>query len=285
MGTDVLLVADADLEPAEALVHALEQRWSRFLPDSELSRLNAAAGPAVVSPQTYEVLALAVDAWRRTAGRFDPTVLAALAGLGYDRSFELVAAVGDVAPRPAPVPGCQDVVLDDDLRLVVRPPGVTFDLGGIAKGHTADLVVDALLAAGATHALADLGGDIRVTGGRAWLIAVADPHHPDRVLATLGLVGGAVATTSRTRRAWTTVDGARHHHVIDPATARAVDRGLAAVTVVAGSAAEAEVLAKAAFVAGPTDAGDLLTAEGATGLLVLDDGTPVHLPGLGEFLA
>jgi len=74
------------LDRARRRIDDLERRWSRFLPDSEVSRLNAGAGrPVLVSPETARLVARAVDAWRLTAGRFDPTVLPALVAAGYDR--------------------------------------------------------------------------------------------------------------------------------------------------------------------------------------------------------
>src|SRR2546429_593200 len=72
---------------ALALVDGLEARWSRFLADSEVSRLNAAAGqPVSVSADTIKLVSTAVDAWRLTAGRFDPTVLGDVVRAGYDRT-------------------------------------------------------------------------------------------------------------------------------------------------------------------------------------------------------
>src|SRR5436305_1527638 len=97
MGTNCHLVVvgggPALAERAIARIDELERRWSRFLPASELSRLNAHAGhPAVVSEDTFNAIARAVAGWYVTAGRYDPTILPALAGAGYDRTFRAVAA-------------------------------------------------------------------------------------------------------------------------------------------------------------------------------------------------
>src|SRR5689334_16393053 len=86
MGTDVHLSALGDpglLVDARARIEDLERRWSRFLVDSELSRLNRAAGrPVAVDDETFSLVALAVHAWRETGGRFDPTVLDAVCAEG-----------------------------------------------------------------------------------------------------------------------------------------------------------------------------------------------------------
>lgn len=292
MGTEVQLVVlgtedPSPLEEARGLIASLEARWSRFRADSELGRLNAAAGNPVRLPaDTFALVEAAVEAWRLTGGRFDPTVLPALASAGYDRSFELVTrdSPGFAGPSPG-VPGCDGIVLQPDLGLVLLPAGVGFDLGGIAKGHAADLAVAALLAAGAAGALANLGGDVRIAGvgpDGGWTVGTDDPHTPGGDLGVLALAEGAVATSSRTRRRWTR-GGRRFHHLIDPATAAPADAGVDAAVVVAGHAQWAEVLAKAALIAGPDDGAALIGRFGATGLLILDGGEIVHLPGLEEY--
>jgi thiamine biosynthesis lipoprotein len=294
MGTDVHLMAVGGppdgLEQARELVLSLEARWSRFRPDSELCRLNAAAGQPVILPDdTFALVAAAVNAWAVTSGRFDPTVLAALAAAGYDRSFELVRPEGPATREPMPpVPGCAGIALHRGTGLVLLPAGVALDLGGIAKGHTADQVTAGLLAGGAAGVMANLGGDVRVAGtppeGDAWLIGIEDPRRSGRDVAVVALEQGAVATSSRVRRSWRR--GSRtFHHLIDPVTGAPSDAGVDAAVVVAGEAAWAEVLAKAALVAGPGVGAEMVRSFGATGLLVLEGGEVVHLPGLEEYLA
>lgn len=305
MGTDVSIVVVGEDAPdpgpiAADLLERLEARWSRFRPASELSRLNAAGGAwTVVSPETSELVARAIDAWRDTNGRFDPTVLPALVAAGYDRDFASVSSDGRDAADPAgtgdpagpagtpprPSPGCAGIERDATVGAIRLPPGVALDLGGIGKGRAADLVARALLDAGARGVLADLGGDVRVVGEpprpEGWLVEVDDPLGTGAT-GRLSLTSGAIATSTRLRRAWTRGGRARHH-LIDPRTGEPAATGLASVTVVAGSACRAEVLAKAAFVAGPQDGPALLADAGVTGLFVHDDGRVEDLPGLASF--
>src|SRR5205814_4395042 len=114
----------------------LEARWSRFRPDSEISRLNVAEGTAqLLSPATYALVERAVAAWRLTDGRFDPTVLPALLQLGYDRSHEGLPPAPppgwpavDVAPLPCwPAPGGQAVQLVPAIGAIRLEPGAAFD--------------------------------------------------------------------------------------------------------------------------------------------------------------
>jgi thiamine biosynthesis lipoprotein len=299
MGTDVEVLAVGADDPAMAVLGALaadalerrEARWSRFRPTSELCRLNDTPGvPVVVSPETFTLIARAVEAWRDTGGRYDPTVLAALRAAGYDRDFDAVerAGEGTDVPEPVAVPGCADIELDSLVSAVRLAPGVVLDLGGIGKGYAADVVSAELLDAGVTGVrgvLVNLGGDLRARGEapvpHGWVVEVDDPLGTGAT-GRLSLAEGAIATSTKLRRAW--VRGERSlHHLIDPRTGQPAESGLASVTVVAGEAWRAEVLAKAAFVGGRDDGARLIEAAGATGLLVTDVGEVLELPGLAAF--
>lgn len=253
------------LDRAERRLRDLEARWSRFLPTSELSRLNAAQGmPVVVSPETFVVITCAVDAWRWTCGRFDPSVHDALVAAGYDRDFAEVR--DDPRPAPArPTPGCAHVELGTAVPVVRLPVGVALDLGGIGKGMAADLVATELLDAGAAGACINVGGDLRVTGeppdGDGWLIAVEDPGSGEDI-AVVRLGDGGLATTTAAKRRWRR--GADvWHHVLDPATGTAACTPYASVTVAASEAWRAEVLAKVVFLGGPAYDGTIVEATAA----------------------
>jgi len=314
MGTDVeILVLDGpeDLGDRGAIaIERLESKWSRFRPTSELCRLNAAAGaPVIVSRETLEVIERAIDAWQGTDGRYDPTVLHALEAAGYTESFDdlpkhqqshsdsppdsaqmdsrAAARPAEEAARPAEAaakPGL-GVSIDRVIGAVRLPPGVALDLGGIGKGFTADLVATELLEAGARGVLVNMGGDLRALGDPpspgAWVVEIDDPLGTGRTgLVTLGT--GAIATSTRLRRAWER-DGRPQHHLIDPRTGEPAQSGLASVTVISGEAWRAEVLAKAAFVAGAAEGAGIVERAGATGLFVTDAGEVVELAGLDGF--
>lgn len=266
---------------AQAEVARLEAMWSRFLPGSELSRLNAAAGaPSPVSAETLGLVAQAIAWWQATEGRFDPTVLPAMIAAGYDR--DRAVGHGPISTGE-PAPGCAGIRLDAAGGTATLPVGVGLDLGGIGKGQAADLVADEL--AHLPGGLVNLGGDLRVWGvppdSEGWPIAVEDLRD-DTTAALLWLREGAVATSSTLRRRWR--DGTRvGHHLIDPRIGTPVHGDLVTVTVVAGRATAAEVLAKAALVAGTIDeARQLLERHEVAGLLVPARGAAV---AVGSFEA
>jgi thiamine biosynthesis lipoprotein len=292
MGTDCLVrvVVDQDraepiLERAESRMHELEHRWSRFIDGSELSQLNAHSGaPVFVSAETFELVALAVEASRATDGRFDPSMLDALIASGYDRTFDEISDRGEVIPNVLPDShAIDDVDLDARTRMILTPPGFRFDLGGIGKGRAVDVVFEQLVADGVVGICLDFGGDLRVGGspvaGGGWPIVIDDPFHPGEDLLVLGIGEGSVTTSSRLRRSWSTTSGAAHH-LLDPSTKRPTQSGVASVTVISALAAWGEVHAKAALIAGVDEGARLIEDANLSALFVEDDGT---LTTVGEF--
>jgi FAD:protein FMN transferase len=287
MGSDVHLIvvggADHLVDDARHRVDQLEQRWSRFITSSEICELNRRAGDdVVVSSDTALLIERAVEAWRLTGGGFDPTVLGAMLRAGYDISFDEMSLGATTNDSPL-ILGCTDIHVDG--RNIRLPAGTGFDPGGIGKGLAADIVIGELLAAGATGACVNLGGDLRVAGsnarGDAWTIAIEHPWI-DEPIARVGLHAGAVATSTTLRRRWN-VDGESRHHLIDPATGRPSTSDLELTTVIAGEAWVAEVMAKAVLLRGSARAFDIVD-DSVVQVLTIDAMGAVHTtPGFQVF--
>lgn len=263
MGTtvEVILIGGdlADALGAFALAETLANKWertfSRFRPDSELSKLNARAGTSVgVSVDLFTCVNAAVTDSRQTAGLFDPTILPALLAIGYDRTFVDIASELADPPAPVPAPGVAGIHLDPSTRTITLEPEVQIDLGGIAKGMYADVLSERL--SGWPGGAVSAGGDLRVWGispsGDHWQVGVEDPSQPDRDVAVIMLDNGGVATSGTSRRSWRL---GRHtvHHLIDPQTGTPASTGIQTVTVVSHTAMEAEVAATALFVGEESD--------------------------------
>ena len=277
MGTDVelMLAAPSSAETLLVLASAqremtrLERLLSRFRDDSELSALNR-AGRLQAGPELVQVTELAVAAADRTGGRFDATVHDAVVAAGYDRTFEHLEEVVEVVPREAACGGT--VVVDVHTGLIELEPGYRLDLGGIAKGYAVDRLCELLAPHG--PCLVDAGGDIAVRGA-GWPIGVATAES----VVTLELNDAAVATSGVDRRTWRTTTGDAHH-LIDPATGRPALVDLLRVTVVADTAVDAEVLAKALFLAGADRAALEANETGTPAVLVTAGGRTVFAGGL-----
>lgn len=186
---DDVAAAGAALSTTEEFFRSVENRFSRFIPDSELMQLNRtgrAGEPVSVSDDLAELVQMALAAARRSAGVFDPTVIDALEAAGYDRSIDLIRAGGGTAPRA--LGGAWQTNRWYGVRVeqksgrwqILREAGQRLDLGGIAKGWAVDRAADMLQSLG--HGLVNAGGDLRAWGdqpgaqtGDGWLVAVDNP--------------------------------------------------------------------------------------------------------------
>ncbi len=269
----------------------VDARLSRFDEQSELSRLNATAGSwQPVSPLLFDALAQGVRAAEASDGLFDPTLLALIEALGYDRDFSAIRhreAQTEmrslwVGADRVTAGGWRAIELDAARSRVRLPFGARLDLGGIAKGWAADIALERFFAP-TQSVLLNVGGDMRARGGPAagelWPIALgtsavalsADPT--TLPIVTLGSGGLAV---SGARDRWWYRNGQRQHHLIDPRTGQpaplwidADDHTLdtthmpriVAVMAFAPTAAHAEVAAKVAIIQGYPEA--LRTVERA----------------------
>lgn len=248
------------LDRAIARLDALERRWSRFLPDSEISTLNAHPGtPVAVSLDTVRLVEAMVHGWHATHGAFDPTLLGALVELGYAQSRTDLTARTSLASGVDRRGRPEAILVDPEQAVVVLPPGTAIDPGGIGKGLAADLVVAELIAAGASGALVEIGGDVRVAGlapdpGYGWIVAVdtaaGTPVDTHVGTDTVALSDGGVATSTSRLRTWRFA-GADRHHLIDPTTLRPSETDAISCTVIAGSASWAEAFTKVAFTLPP----------------------------------
>ena len=269
---------------AQRRANDLEQRWSRFCPTSEISRINAQPMTATkVSEDTFLLVDHAVAAWRWTSGRFDPTVLRSMIANGYDRSFELLAGEPRQLSPSAAAPGCSSIVLDPASFEVTLGPRVGFDPGGIGKGLAADLIVDSLLEAGASGACVSMGGDIRVAGDSpdaGWSLGIANPFISGDLITVVGLQDHGLATSNRSMRKWS-VDGLEFNHLVDPRNGRSVN-GFVAASVITGAAWWSEALSKMAMVDGAASR-QTFPLLGAEGLFVGADGSVTSTAGFENF--
>ena len=282
LGTDVRLIAAGPgargaVRRARAEILAYHARLSRFLPDSELSTLNADATPIVpASALLRSAVRAGLWAARRSGGLVDPCLLGALEAAGYERSFERADTVAPPPPSGAGRPAAADpaqrwlsIGVDDEHGTIARPPGLRLDLGGTGKGHVADLVARHFDGGGAW--VVDCGGDIRVGAVRTIEIAHPLREHPAARL----IVAGAVATSSVVGRAWRGRDGRRAHHLLDPSTGEPAWTGLLSATALAPTTLHAETLAKIALLRGPRGARDTLARRG--GVIVHAGGEVEHV--------
>jgi FAD:protein FMN transferase len=288
--TATLLVSEAGrLKAARAIADAelaaVDRACSRFRPDSELSRLNAASGTVTsVSELFADLIEAALRAARLTDGDVDPTCGQALARIGYDRDFAVLqaaeprAAGGRARGRTGPtgrVPGWRSVQLDRRRLLVQLSNGAQLDLGATAKAWAADRCAEVIAAEARSGVLVSLGGDIAVAGpppADGWRVRVTDDHAagPEAPGQTVAIRSGGLATSSTTVRAWA-IAGRRMHHIINPATGEPARSCWRTVSVAAASCVDANTASTAAIVRGAA-ALPWLREAGLPARLVREDG-------------
>jgi FAD:protein FMN transferase len=292
--TATLLVAGLrDVREARAIANEklaeVDLACSRFRPDSELSRLNAAGGkPAVVSQTFADLLEAALRAAQLTDGSVDPTCGAALVALGYDRDFsDVLTSPPEAGPAglPAalrPVPGWHSVHLDEQSRSVWLDDGTQLDLGATAKAWAADECAGQITGRLGCGVLVSLGGDVAVAGeapAGGWPVRVTDDHAaPDPAPGqTVAITAGGLATSSTTVRTWS-AGGRPVHHIVDPATGAPATSCWRTVSVAAGTCTDANTASTAAIIRGE-GAPDWLSGLGLPARLVGRDGTVVTTAG------
>ncbi len=268
------------VELARRSLLAWHLQFSRFLPDSELSRLNR--DPRAVVPASPLMCALAGairSAGELTDGLVDGTLLDQIERAGYAEdlrdSLPIVRTLALAPSRQAATGGraraWARIEVDRRAGTVTRPAGVGLDGGGLLKG----MLADALAATLAEHeSLAiDCAGDLAIGGARSRLrtVEVASPFD-GRAIHSFQVHSGGVATSGIGRRSWLDERGRPAHHLLDPSTGRPAFTGLVQATALAPSALEAEVYAKAALLSGPRRAARWLPHGG---VIVLEDGSHV----------
>jgi thiamine biosynthesis lipoprotein len=237
-----------------ALFDVRDRRFSRFLPTSEINRVNAIpAGLTLLSEDFASMLTLAIDAASATGGLVTPAVGGAIIAAGYDRDYaDLPSEGGPVGP--VAIHSLDSVSLLG--RMLLRTEPVVLDLNGVVKSRTVDDALE-LLGDGWVSA----GGDVATNVP----LEVGLPGG-----GSVQLTRGGLATSSVAARTWTR-DGAVQHHLIDPATARPAVTPWRDVTVAARSCVAADVAAKAALLLGERGP-SWLDTRGLAGRFVAADG-------------
>ena len=244
--------AEGAVEAAFAAVAEVHRLMSFHEADSDVSRLNriASHGAVPVHPWTYEVMAMAADMNRRSAGVFDIGIAPTLQQLGQLPSDE-EAPVQSVTS----VPMAEAVELLGDDRIRFTHASVKVDLGGIAKGYAVDRAIDALRSHGVRSAIVNAGGDLAAFGPDARTIHIRDPRSPDRLICQVDVSNQALASTGRRFdpfRSAAAMDSA----VIEPNT-RTPTHAVHGATVRAPSCMVADALTKIVMIAGAEAAAPL----------------------------
>jgi len=248
--------AEACMGAVQREVSRIEVLLSRFLPDSDISRIHESAGmqPERVSSETFEVVSKAIELSQHCPGCFDVTIepvvyLWAQAKLSRtapdESSLEDALALVDY----------RDVMLNRwEMTILLKNIGQSIDLGGIGKGYAGDQILKIYRSHGITSAYSNLGGNVVTLGtnpdGAPWSIGIQHPRRENQLIGAVSVVDQSVVTAGDDQRYFTDHQGKRYHHILDPRTGHPAESGLISVTVVAEKSMTADALSTTLFVAG-----------------------------------
>lgn len=283
MGTDVTITVvakseaegAATIDAAMAEVRRFDEMMSLYKDDSEITRVNLAAGkhPVKVSPEMIEVVEAAARVSGLTHGAFDVTI-GPLVVLWQMRLKEgKTPADGEIA-RIKRLVNYKNIIIDKrKSTLFLKDPNMIMDLGGM-KGYIADRVKDLIKKRGIDNAIIALAGDIWVLGrredGKPWRIGVQHPREPEQTLTVLDLSDKYISTSGDYER-YKIVERKRYHHIIDPRTGKP-SRGVISATLIGDQGALIDPLSKAPFILGPEEGLKIVKKAGAEAIIVDEQG-------------
>ncbi|MGN1338746.1 MAG: FAD:protein FMN transferase, partial [Oscillospiraceae bacterium] len=292
MDTFMSLTAYGEQQPVQSAldeavnrINSLEQALSVTLPDSDISRLNNAAGtPVSVGRDALAIIQKSLEISVKSGGALDITIYPVLKAWGFTTGEYSVPTAEQLASLLEYVDYTQIRLDGDDVTL---PEGFSVDLGALAKGYTSDCAAEILRNSGVSSAILSLGGNVCAIGskpdGDPWKIAVASPFDGENYAGTLTVQDRFVITSGKYERCFTAEDGSRYHHIIDPNTGLPTENGLAAVTVIGGSGIECDALSTALLVLGEEGAVSFWREYGGFDMLLInDDRSIVVTPGIAE---
>lgn len=256
------------IEMAYSELERIDALMSEWKPESPISQVDSAAGKYAVAvpPELRELIQRSIRYSEITGGTFDIT----WRGMGNIWHFDDAFA----PPSEAAVAKARKNVNFRAIQVtgnrVFLPAGMNIGLGGIAKGYAVDRASAVLAAAGFRDSLVDGGGDVRVSGTRngvPWQLGIQDPRQPRGKILGVVHLSNRVLVTSGDYERFRMVNGVRYHHIIDPRTGWPSTASIS-VSVIAKSAEEGVVLAKAIFMLGPDKGLSLARSHGVDALVI-----------------
>jgi thiamine biosynthesis lipoprotein len=236
-------------------VGAFEAKYSRYRPDSLVSRINAAAGRdwVEIDAEMERCLDLCAALHRMTRGLLDATVLPLMRLWNYQAAVPRVPSWPEIAAARRLV-GWEKVERTPG-RVRLPEAGMALDFGGWGKEYAVDVVADIARDHGIVTALVDFGHDLHAIGAApgkpGWHIGLEDPSQPGVACwGSLALVNRSVASSGDYLRGFT-VNGIRYGHIVDPRTGFPVAHGARQVTVIAPTCLQAGALSTTAFILDP----------------------------------
>jgi len=255
--------ASKAIEAAFNRVDEIEKIASRSISTSDVNKINEAAGKEYVQvhPEIIKIIKTSVEYSKISNGAFDITVSPLIKLWGIGTTDERIPADSEIKERVALV-GYNNISINDaDNSVKLMKAGMAIDLGGVAKGFTADEIIKVFKKYDVNSAIINLGGSSIYTLGEKpdktlWSIAIQNPRK-EKNEGNIGIVNLSqdVLSTSGDYQRFFIHEGKRYHHILDPATGYPAEAGVMSDTVLVDSSIDdcnmiADILTKITFVSG-----------------------------------
>ncbi len=268
LGSDVYLTiitssedsANTSFKELWKCIVSFENTFSRFLVDSETTKINASAGyRTAISEEMHDLLELCKKLYEETEGLFNPLILPALNREGYIGSWPKVEKFNVKLDYSGYIESTNfnDVEIEQDY--VTIPKDSAIDFGGIGKGYLLDKLANLAASLGIGNYWFSLGGDLIFRGKdedlEPWKIGIQDAINPEDMIDEISIDSPsniALATSGTTKRR-----GEDWHHIIDPRTSKSALTDILSASVITNNAARADVFAKCFVIIGSRDAKNL----------------------------
>ncbi|MBN3526343.1 FAD:protein FMN transferase [Paenibacillus apiarius] len=252
--------SEKHLMEIEKMLDQIDQQINMNNHASEIHQVNAAAGKQAVkvSQGTFDLVKVSVDYAVDTKGAFDPSIgsLVSLWKIGNGGEHPPAASLIQQAKS---LVNYRDIEMDaKNVTIKLAKAGMSIDLGGIGKGYAADLAANYLRQEKVESAIIDLGGSSIIAigskpTGEPWRIGLQDPDRErGERLAVIQLQDETIDSSGVYERFFMD-NGVRYHHILDPETGSPTQNGIKSVTIIGGTATDADVLSTAAVIMGLED--------------------------------
>lgn len=266
------------------LAQTLEEKLSAHYENGEIYALNKNKC-VKVSAETLEVIKKGIYYGELSKGKFDISILPVSRLWNFDGGEHEPPAAQALKEAAAKIDYTRIQISGDTVTL---EEGMELDLGGIAKGYAADRLAQFLRDNGVENALLDLGGNIYALGsrqGNPFRIGIADPENPQEVIGYLELTNCSAVTSGIYQR-YSSWEGERYHHILDPDTGLPVNNSLASATVISQNSTDCDALSTICMLLGEEKALELINSlEGVSAVLVRRDGGIILSQGAEEIFS
>lgn len=276
--------AEKAVEEVSSELARLENKLSRFIPDSEVSLINKNSGikNVHISHETFEILSCAVLLSRISQGLFDITVTPLVDLWDYQHSCQVPS---DIKIRDAlSLVDFHGLEMNSKDGVVGLPKsGQSIDLGGIGKGFTSNRCIQIFKQFDVTSAYMNIGGNVSTLGNKpddtSWNVGIRHPRRIGCLMGAVKVTGKAVVTSGDYERYFVDLDGNRWHHILNPTTGYPAEAGLISVTVVDDSAMIADGLSTAIFIAGTNKGLEYLAQFPGAEAIIMDKNLNIFVTG------